>query len=411
MLHLLFLSTLLMSVAAHSAFFHPSMWGFDVRQEDFPYDNRPVSPLRDFTFQQWWFHNHLSHPPKEGVFFDLPAGKPATAELGCTRGATSFFEGSEGGDVRDGNNPCPGSPTIQFHAKDQEDAAGCGLAITYKSDVNDVRPEDFTIFSVNQTCVWTRFTDFHVPSRMPPCPPEGCICAFFWVPSGNAGRLENYMNGFRCKVSGGEANSAVKIAESKPARRCGGNDPKISERKLPSLGNCTYGAKTPFYWLQAERNNMFEADGMPPQYNDLYGFSDGAQDDIFQDSYVGEIPEPSPGAPIPTLRIFNAQSEPAPPVPSPSPSSSSAPAPSASSTPVSSPVPTTGADPIFIPQKSCRPRFSGLESRSGSGLSRRGEPLPDCGTIGLFGRRIYSMSRRARRGVHPSDASRLWKFW
>ena len=41
------------------------------------------------------------------------------------------------------------------------------MAIAYKSNVTDVQPEDFTVFSVNQTCVWTIFMEFQVPARMP----------------------------------------------------------------------------------------------------------------------------------------------------------------------------------------------------------------------------------------------------
>ena len=36
-------------------FTDPSMWGYHVRFEDFPYDNRPVAPLQQYTFDQWWF--------------------------------------------------------------------------------------------------------------------------------------------------------------------------------------------------------------------------------------------------------------------------------------------------------------------------------------------------------------------
>ena len=36
-------------------FTDPSMWGYHVRAEDFPYDNRPEAPLQQYTFKQWWF--------------------------------------------------------------------------------------------------------------------------------------------------------------------------------------------------------------------------------------------------------------------------------------------------------------------------------------------------------------------
>jgi len=162
------------------------MFGFNVTDKTFPYDNRPVAPLKNMNFSTWWFHNHLDFPPNAGDIFELPAGKPATTEIACNKGATSFFASSEGGDIRDPNdlnNPCPKSPTVAFHTHGLDELEGCALAIAYKNDVRAVQPEDFTVFSVNHTCVWTRFTDFQVPERMPACPEGGCICAFFWIHS------------------------------------------------------------------------------------------------------------------------------------------------------------------------------------------------------------------------------------
>jgi hypothetical protein len=162
------------------------MFGFNVTDKTFPYDNRPVAPIKNMPFSQWWFHNHLDFPPNAGDIFDLPVGKPTTAEIACNKGATSFFASSEGGDIRDknnANNVCPNSTSEAYHTKGLDDLEGCALAIAYKNDVRAVQPEDFTVFSVNQTCVWTRFTDFQVPARMPPCPEGGCICSFFWIHS------------------------------------------------------------------------------------------------------------------------------------------------------------------------------------------------------------------------------------
>ena len=31
------------------------MWGFNVTAETYPYDNRPVIPLQDMSFDKWWF--------------------------------------------------------------------------------------------------------------------------------------------------------------------------------------------------------------------------------------------------------------------------------------------------------------------------------------------------------------------
>ncbi|EKM80475.1 hypothetical protein AGABI1DRAFT_128149 [Agaricus bisporus var. burnettii JB137-S8] len=284
-------------VSAHSALWHPSMWGFNVTDKTFPYDNRPVAPLRNKTFNEWWFHNHLAHPPNPGDFFELPAGGQATAEIACTKDATSFWNiAPDGGrNVQQGDNVCPNSPTLTYHTNGIDDLEGCALAIAYKSNVEDVKPEDFTIFSVNHTCVWTRFTDFQVPTKMPECPDGGCICSFFWIHSPDAGGEENYMNGFRCKIT----NATSEVALAKPAipRRCG-EDPK-NNKQFSAVQNCTYGAKQPLYWLN-DNSNMFEGEHAPPVYNDLYNFADGAQDDIFEDSYK-TLPQPGVVATLPVF--------------------------------------------------------------------------------------------------------------
>ncbi|KAG5338821.1 hypothetical protein C0989_006090 [Termitomyces sp. Mn162] len=184
------------------------MYGFNVTDTTFPFDNRPVTPIRDRTFVDWWFHGHLDYPPHPTDFFELPAGRKATAEIACDKGATSYHA-SAPADIRDRNNPdnvCPGRGIEAFHTTGKDDVTGCALAIAYESDARKVKPEDFAVFSVNQTCVWTRFTDFQ----------------------------------------------------------------------------------------------MFEGAFSPPVYNDMYNFLDGAQNDIFVDSY-DSLPDPSPVALVPIL--------------------------------------------------------------------------------------------------------------
>lgn len=62
------------------------------------------------------------------------------------------------------------------------------------------------------------------------------------------------MNGFRCNVTG--ATSNVAIATPQTPRRCGVDKPNRIFNATP--GNCTYGAKNPFYWFQAEKNNVIK---------------------------------------------------------------------------------------------------------------------------------------------------------
>ncbi|KAJ7183281.1 hypothetical protein C8R46DRAFT_1209440 [Mycena filopes] len=314
-------------VAGHAAMWHPSMYGFNVTDHTppFSYDNRPVSPLTNFTFSQWWFHGHLDFPPNDGDIFDLPAGQPATTEIACNKGATSFFASSEGGDIRtdNPNDVCPNSGTDAFHTKGFDDLTGCALAIAYNSDATQVQPEDFTVFSVNQTCVWTRFTDFQVRSGQDASlPARGMYLRVLLDPFSeyralrlhhqshrraraqpDSGGEQNYMNGFKCNVTG--ATSTVALATPQVPRRCGVDSANGKWHAAP--GNCTYGAKQPLYWFQQERNNMFEDTYSPPFYTDLYQFRDGAQDDIFEDSYTF-LPDPSPVAPLPVLNTTSSSS-------------------------------------------------------------------------------------------------------
>lgn len=60
------------------------------------------------------------------------------------------------------------------------------------------------------------------------------------------------MNGFQCRIT--NATSTVGLATSKLARRCGADPANGKPNAVP--GNCTYGAKQPLYWLQAEQNNV-----------------------------------------------------------------------------------------------------------------------------------------------------------
>lgn len=120
----------------------------------------------------------------------LPVGGAADFEISCDKDATSYWPSGPGGDQRDASNPnypCPGWGTQEFHTNGINDLGGCALAVAYKSDVSQVQPEDFTIFSVNQTCVWYMHTSFSIPAQMPQCPDGKCICAWFWIHKADSG--------------------------------------------------------------------------------------------------------------------------------------------------------------------------------------------------------------------------------
>lgn len=286
--------SLLSTVSAHSAMWTPAMYGFNVTNEPDGRDNRPVTPLKFMDFNTWWMHGHMENPPNQGDVFALPAGQTVTTEIACTKAATSFFASGQGGDIRDGNSVCPDSPMAAFHTNGISDLGGCGLAIAYKDDIHAVKPGDFAIFSVNQQCVWNRFTDFDVPAKLPECPGGKCICSFFWIHKADSGGEEMYMNPFDCAVT--NATSSVPIPPPQVPRYC-----------PVDKTNCTVGAKQPFYWLQNEGNNMFNGVFDPPTYNDNYGFKQGAQNDLW-DSLQAPAASSATPAPSATSSISSASS-------------------------------------------------------------------------------------------------------
>ena len=60
------------------------------------------------------------------------------------------------------------------------------------------------------------------------------------------------MNTFKCNITG--STSDVALAKAQVPRRCGADPDFGKPEAVP--GNCTYGAKQPFYWFQKERNNV-----------------------------------------------------------------------------------------------------------------------------------------------------------
>ncbi|CAE7224843.1 unnamed protein product [Rhizoctonia solani] len=259
-------------VRAHGSIWHPSMYGFNVTATNSPQygsrDNRPQAPLRQLPFDQWWMHGHLDQPPHPNDIMELPAGGKVTTELSCDKDATSYWPSGPGGDQQSGNDPCPGQPIQRIHTNGLDDLGGCALAIAYKSDVNQVQPEDLVVFSINHRCLWDRFTDFQIPANMPACPDGKCICAWFWQHREDAGGDEMYMNGFQCNVTGATATTPIPRGQ-------------VPVRCVDDPSKCVKGAKQPFYWDQAERNNMFDNIYAPPLYLPTYGFADGAQNDIW----------------------------------------------------------------------------------------------------------------------------------
>jgi hypothetical protein len=165
------------------------MWGFNKTGNV----NRPQDPLMNLPFNEWWFHGHLDLPPHPEDILELPVGDKVQLEISCDKDVSSYWKSGPGQtDLRVGNDPCPGQSSDAYHTKGINDLGGCALAVAYESDVNKVQPEDFTIFSVNQTCVWYLNTTFNIPANMPPCPNGKCICAWFWIHKADAGSEQSW---------------------------------------------------------------------------------------------------------------------------------------------------------------------------------------------------------------------------
>lgn len=61
------------------------------------------------------------------------------------------------------------------------------------------------------------------------------------------------MTGFQCNVT--SSVSTTPLAPAQVARRCGA-DPTANKAD-PVIGNCTYGAKMPHYWVRVPTRLVF----------------------------------------------------------------------------------------------------------------------------------------------------------
>ncbi|KAF7300191.1 Succinyl-CoA ligase subunit alpha [Mycena kentingensis (nom. inval.)] len=282
--------------AAHMAVYHHGMYclnGTTPGKDD--QDNSDiVLPLFQLTKDDWWFHHFNGcdqFPPDEGDFLELPANGEFTVEIAVNRAFTSLSYGgvrmAEFGDGQNHEEGLGGVDCIggfQIHTQNETMAAGTAFAISYESDLAAVTPENLVVFTTRYHTPWKRLATYKVPD-LPACPPDGCICAWGWVPNG-CGEPNMYMQGFRCKVIGQTGSKRVAVPAA-PPRFCAPAD---------STGEgCTTGPRQMIYWNQLDGNNIegFDAQGRSPAYSDVLGWAEGAQTDIFEGSASGGVPPTS----------------------------------------------------------------------------------------------------------------------
>ncbi|XP_006458724.1 hypothetical protein AGABI2DRAFT_190931 [Agaricus bisporus var. bisporus H97] len=391
---------------AHLTAWHRGMYCLDGASGQIDLNTAdPVTPLYQLPKSDWWFH-HINKcdefPPAPGEFLDLPAGGQFQVEIASNRAKTSLsYSGRDQSDWPDGGHypdnynvpSCITSPNM--HTQNQSMAAGSAFAISYQSDIKQVTPENLVVFSVRYNTPWKRVARFDVPAAMPACPPEGCICAWGWIPDG-CGQANIYHQAYRCRVT--NPTSSTPLATPKPPVWCEGHPDK-----------CTKGAKQMLYWNQADGNNIF-TDGLnlagqpkSPGYNMKTGFADGAQNDIF----VGP-PASNPGsgaspAPPPS---HNPSTTPANTKPQTQPTKAASQSRSARSTSVTSephnqpPKPTNAPAPHANPANSDPSHVSAPSVQSSTPVATE-RPSPRCNSRN--GKRNNS-----KRNLHTKSRLRRW---
>ncbi|KIJ36911.1 hypothetical protein M422DRAFT_33969 [Sphaerobolus stellatus SS14] len=352
-LYLTFFSlTFVHFVAGHIAFWDDSMFGRCGDNNQCENTEQPILPLQDMTFDQWWWHGYMDFPPVNDSVTALPAGQSVTVQLAGNVAFTklgqhpdAFWPGGGSNDLDESivdphfwNDGTAGN----LHTTGKADTNGCVLAIAYTDDPKVVRPEDFVVFSVQQTCVWHRDTVFEVPADMPPCPNGKCMCSWFWIHNSNGGSDQMYQTAFQCNITyaPGQTISTKAVGRPVPPVNC-----------ADDASTCIKGPKQPMYWKNTECNNMPEPGHFAPGYLDSYGFAQGAQNDIFETINTSNWTCPQSKA----SGVFASQGNSGAPVQQPAPGSTQAPASSKSvpasskpSVPVSVPVtvPSAPVDPI-----------------------------------------------------------------
>ncbi|KAH8925420.1 hypothetical protein BT69DRAFT_1348752 [Atractiella rhizophila] len=288
------LTLLAFTLLAHEAQAHVAPWGSGmfckngIAGEDSNNANSivsPIEPINQLEFSTWWMH-HLNgcdeYPPPEGEYLEIPANGSFTVEMAVNRAFTTLsYGGSNAGEYVNGKTDpstwkrsdegCIVDPNI--HTFNESFVAGTAFAISYHSDLKDVTPENLVVFTTINNTPFRRLVTYEVPD-LPACPPDGCICAWGWIPDG-CGNPNMYQTPWRCKVTG--ATSTKKLAVAKPPVWCEDEPDK-----------CVTGSKQMLYWHMKTGNNI-EVDGFQlngrnksPAYNTKCGFTEGAQHDIFE---------------------------------------------------------------------------------------------------------------------------------
>jgi len=285
------LGVLLGCCQAHMTIWTPTMWGV----EQNPTTAWMAQPLQNYNYSNWWMHGEytLTLPPAAGQVSTLYAGGIIDFEITGNKWSTTLGKAQGGPGLCSPNaGQSPRLPPVPWdngmndrcnaniHAPTRADVSACALGIAYKNDIKKVMPNDFVIFSVAHDCIARTLQTFDIPA-LPACPAGGCVCSWFWIHNSIGGTDQMYMTPFRCDVSN---PSNFRIGTPVPPVRCDG---KPGYKNGPVTTVCNK-VQQPMYWANSENQNMFNPVNTQsaPNYTDIYGFPDGAQNQIFTNAPV-----------------------------------------------------------------------------------------------------------------------------
>jgi len=232
----------------------------------------------------------LNDPPPINQITQLPAGGTIDFEIGTNKAFTTMGRGlwhHPGKSSRVPPNPWANTGSewpSNLHSPQRTDVAGCAIGVAYKSNITDIRPNDFVIVSVVKDCPARALQAFDIPN-LPACPNNRCICSWFWIHNSIGGTDQMYMTAFQCNV----ANPSKRvIGKPQVPVRCDNKPPCYL---YPNWGNytnvCDRKTLLPMYWANNEGNNMGNPTNAQcaPIYSKEYGYPDGAQHQIFVDNF------------------------------------------------------------------------------------------------------------------------------
>ncbi|GAA5962843.1 hypothetical protein JCM8115_001977 [Rhodotorula mucilaginosa] len=301
---------LIVPVGAHMTMWHKSMYGVGPGFTNLAGD--PFSPIGpDIASQNdWWFRGpeYRALKPQNATVMELPVGTSVDVELACNVAWTSYGERTTDNNAE--LSACPENYGA-YHSGDpagpvdESMLSGCALAVADKDDIEQVGWDDLVVFSVNHDCVKQRITPFEIPSRMPACSGEKCICAWFWcgrfllrradvhlltlrdrndlLRLANNGTGNFYMTGFDCKFTGVDPKKALPLLPPVDPVFC-----------APGNDSCSLavGAKRPLYAYNQPTNVVWQGNNDRPGYHASWSFpKNGAQEDIFDTSSLSSPKE------------------------------------------------------------------------------------------------------------------------